>query len=84
MTCKRRLDGGCLEVGLTARGGVIEDIRFRGDFMAMEECVAVADALRDVKFLRRDVEAILNRFDLHTMFGSISGDDILDTIFYDG
>jgi len=52
--------------------------------MAMEECVAVADALRDVKFLRRDGEAILNRFDLRTMFGSISGDDILDTIFCDG
>jgi hypothetical protein len=39
--------------------------------MAMEECCAVADSLRGVKFLRRDVKAVLDRFDLRTMFGTI-------------
>lgn len=83
VTCKRRLEGGSLEVGLVVEGGVIGDARFRGDFMAMEDCGAVAEALHDVKFLRSDVTAVLDRFDLRTMFGSITKADILETIFCD-
>ena len=83
MTNKRRLDGGTLEVGLTVGSGVIENIRFRGDFMALEECHAVCEALHGIKFLRRDVKIILDRFDLRTMFGAITTTDILDTIFCD-
>jgi len=81
MTCRCRLDGGNLEAGLMVEGGVIGEVRFRGDFMAMEECRTVTDALRGVRFLPRDVKTVLDRFDLRTMFGSITETDILDTLF---
>lgn len=83
VTCKRRLDGGTLEVGLQAEGGIITGARFRGDFMALESCAPVAEALENVRFLRDDVAAVLDTFDLRPMFGGITEADILDTLFGD-
>jgi lipoate-protein ligase A len=83
VTSKRRLDGGTLEIGLQAENGVITCARFRGDFMALESCTPVAEALENVRFRRDDVKAVLDTFDLRPMFGGITETDILDTLFGD-
>ncbi|HBD86845.1 MAG TPA: lipoate--protein ligase [Clostridiales bacterium] len=79
--CKRRLEGGALEVGLQAASGIIEYVRFRGDFMAVEDCSPVAEALQNVRFARNDVMAVLDGFNLTPMFGAVTAPDIADTIF---
>ena len=78
---KLRFPGGTLEVWLTIAGGVIADVKFLGDFMAVLPNTAAADALKGVKYRREDVERTLSGLPLMPMFGGISLEDILDVMF---
>jgi len=78
---KKRFAGGTLQVCLNVREGRIAEAAFRGDFMALEPCAPVGDALRGVRFDREDVAAVLGGFDLRHFFGSISREEVLETIF---
>lgn len=78
---RRRWPGGTLEVCLDVRAGYIRQAGFLGDFMACVSCAGAADALRDVRFQRDAVCSALAGLDLQLMFGSVTLEQILDTIF---
>jgi len=84
LTNKRRFNGGTLEVGVHVEGGKITDIAFYGDFMAMDSLLPLTEELKGCPFRREDAAKVLNRFSLKEMFGSITAEEILDTLFYAG
>ena len=84
LTNKRRFSGGGLEVGLHVEKGLITNIAFYGDFLAVSPLEPLTEALRGCPLRREDVQAVLDRFPLQAMFGSITAQEILNTVFYAG
>ena len=79
---KRRWDGGTLEPCVEVDQGIIRQIVFYGDFLAVSPMDEVTGALMGTPFRREDVGAVLDRFPLRDYFGTITRDQVLDTIFY--
>jgi len=82
MTNKRKWDGGILEPCVDVEKGVIKNIVFYGDFLAVCAMDEISQALRGCAFRRENVAAVLERFALDSYFGGIREDEILDTLFY--
>ena len=72
--------GGTLEVRMNVHRGLICDIAFFGDFMA----VAPLDALtKSLKGVRREADALselFSRFDIPSLFGGITANEVLALI----
>ena len=81
MTGKRYWDGGCLEVGVSVAHGVITDVRFHGDFLAVCSMEPLVEALRGVPFRREDVHRVLDSQPMSELFGGITEVQVLDTMF---
>ena len=81
MTGKRYWDGGCLEVGVSVAHGVITDVRFHGDFLAVRSVEPLVEALRGVPFRREDVRRVLDSQPMSELFGGITEEQVLDTMF---
>ena len=81
---KRRFDGGSLEAGVHVEKGVITNIGFFGDFLAVSPLDPLVQALEGCPFRREDVSAVLDRFPLGELFGGITRQEILDTLFHAG
>ena len=79
---KRRWDGGTLEPCVEVAQGTIRQIVFYGDFLAISPLDEVTGALVGTPFRREDVAAVLDRFPLSEYFGTITRDQVLDTLFY--
>ena len=82
MTNKRHWPGGGLEVRADVAGGVITEIVFYGDFLAVQGMEEVTETLRGCPFRAEDFGAVLDRFDLPKFFGAISKEEILETVFH--
>lgn len=76
-----RFDGGTLCTELHIESGRIADAVFHGDFMAVTGCETAERALLGVAFERVAVDAALSSLELAPMFGGITKDDILQTMF---
>lgn len=81
---KNRFEGGGLEVRIAVEKGHIADIVFYGDFLAISPLGELTAALKDCLFRREDVAEVLDRFPMGELFGGITRDEVLDTIFYAG
>ena len=81
MTGKRYWVGGCLEVGVSVAHGVITDVRFHGDFLAVCSMEPLVEALRGVPFRREDVRRVLDSQPMSELFGGITEEQVLDTMF---
>ena len=79
---KRRFNGGGLEVRAAVEKGRITDIVFYGDFLSVTPLGELTEALRGCTFRREDAAAVLDRFPLRELFGTITRDEVLDTMFY--
>lgn len=82
MTNKRYWPGGCLEVRADVDKGVVTEIVFYGDFLAVQSMEHVTEALRGCPFRAEEFGAVLDRFDLTRFFGAITRDEILETVFH--
>lgn len=81
---KKRFKGGSLEVGLHAEKDFIKEICFYGDFLAVAPLEPLCEALKETRFVRADVEKKLDQFPLWEMFGGITKDEVLETMFKAG
>ena len=84
LTNKCRFAAGSLEVGFRVETGLIENAVFYGDFLAVTSLQPLTDALVGCPFREEEVALILDRFPLGEMFGGISKEEILSTIFHAG
>ena len=78
---KQRYEAGGVEFQAEVAGGVIREITFYGDFLAVCPLTPLTEALSGCAFRREDVAAVLDRFDLRSMFGGITRDELLDLMF---
>ena len=77
---RRRWEGGSLEVRLSAHDGCIRQIAFYGDYMAADSSEDLIRALSGVRLEAEALGAVLDRYDLRSLFGGISREEVLDTI----
>lgn len=82
MENKRYWDGGTLEVRASVENGRFTRISFWGDFMSRCPMDELTEALRGCLFRKAEVTAVLDRYPLTNYFGTITKDDILNTIFH--
>lgn len=78
---RNHFDGGILEVGLHAEGGLISEIRFFGDFLALSPAEPLENALKGCPLREEDVASVMGNFDLEKIFGGITREEVLNTIF---
>jgi lipoate-protein ligase A len=81
---RRRFEGGTLEVSLHVEGGHITDIAFFGDFLSRSPLEELEQALKGCAFRREDVQIVLERFPMRELFGTITQQEVLDTVFFAG
>ena len=77
---RRRWEGGSLEVRLSAHDGRIRQIAFYGDYMAADSSEDLIRALSGVRLEAEALGAVLDRYDLRSLFGGISREEVVDTI----
>lgn len=82
MTNRRRFPGGGLEVRAAVKAGRITDIVFYGDFLAVAPLDGLTAALEGCAFRRQAVAEVLDTFPIGELFGAITRDEILETMFY--
>ena len=82
MVNKRRWDGGSLEARVSVKEGRITGAAFRGDFLSRCSLEPLEKELEGVLFRREDIAAVLERYPLRDCFGAITGEEILETMFY--
>ena len=82
MTNKRRFEGGGLEAQLSVKEGRIAAIRFYGDFLSVSPLEELTSALEGCAFRRAAAADVLARFPVKDLFGSITAEEVLDTMFY--
>ena len=78
---KKLCPGGILKTGVTVdRGGVISAVSFRGDFMSRREVAGIEQALSGCRYEREAIRQRLEGFTLEEYFGTITQDEILDSL----
>ena len=82
LTNRRRFAGGGLEVRVQVKEGRIRDIVFYGDFLSLSPLDGLTAALEGCAFRREAVGEVLDRFPLGELFGTITRDEVLETMFY--
>ena len=81
-TNKRRFEGGSLEVGAQVENGYIMQMGFYGDFLSVSPLEPLTNALQGCAFRKEDIAAVLGQFQTRELFGSITSEEVLETIFY--
>lgn len=74
-------DGGKLEVRATIRREKIADIRFFGDFLSVVPLTPLTEALVGCPYRREAVRTVLERHPLRELFGGITAEEVLATVF---
>lgn len=77
---KKWLDGGTVEVHLSAEHGCITDIKFYGDFLSRKNLNEIIAALIGKPLRRNEMEDALSQFTIEDYFGPISESEIVDLI----
>lgn len=78
---RRRWPGGILEPQFEVEDGKIRSAAFYGDFLSRTPLSQLTEALNGCQFRREAVAAVLERFDLTELFGTVTREEILDTLF---
>ena len=78
---KKRFTGGSLEVYAAVHEGTIQKITFFGDFLSRSDLTPITDRLIGCEYSREAVFLALYESELENYFGTISLEEILDTMF---
>lgn len=82
LTNRRRFEGGGLEVRVQVKEGRITGVVFYGDFLSVSPLDGLTAALEGCAFRREAVAKVLDRFPVEELFGAITREEILETMFY--
>lgn len=82
MTNRRKWDGGILEPRIAVEEGHITQAAFFGDFLSLTSLEPLTEALKGCLFRQEEMGQVLSRFPLEQYFGSITREEILETIFH--
>ncbi len=79
---KNKFDGGIIETIIDVENGAVKDIVFFGDFLSLRALDEIKHAVINTPFDKTEIESVLSRFKLEEYFGTITKQEILQTIFY--
>ena len=79
---KQRWGGGTLEVHMDCSHDRISEIRFFGDFLSLRPLSEIEGALAGCRVARDDLNEVLAGYELPEYFGSITRDEVIETILY--
>lgn len=77
----KRFTNGKLEVLLNVNGGLINECKIYGDFLALCSVDELEEKLRGIRYEKSAVECTLNSVNLTQYFGNITLDEILECFF---
>lgn len=78
---KKAFPGGILETGISVdRGGLISAVSFRGDFLSRREVGEIEAALTGCRYEKEEIRKVLEAFPLSEYFGSITLDEVLESL----
>ena len=83
-SARRRFPGGTVEACLDVEQGRIKDAKFYGDFLSLRPLDEPEQALLGAKLSREDLTRALGAFDLREYFGTITLEEVIETILYAG
>lgn len=78
----KRFKGGQVEVLMEVEEGIIQSVRFMGDYLGLRDVSEVEDKLIGTKFKQDEVTKVLRDFNLKLYFGGITEEEILSVIFH--
>jgi len=78
---EKRFPGGKIEFAAEVKEGVIESIRFFGDYLGIRPVDEVEESLSGQKFEIDSVRTTLEQFSLGEYFGKITLDELLEVMF---
>jgi len=77
---EKRFDGGCLEAYVDVKDGIIQNVKFYGDFFARSDVGVVESALVGKKHKREEALKVLERFNLNEYFLNITAAEVAETV----
>lgn len=78
----KRFTGGRIDVLMDVKEGIIQSIRFMGDYLGLRDVVEIENKLVGIRFKEDEVRRVLSEFNLKLYFGSITLDEIIGVIFH--
>jgi lipoate---protein ligase len=77
----KRIKGVNLEIKANVEHGHIQTISFIKDNTGLKDVSDIEERLKNIRFVRSDIDHILNDYDLHETFGEVTKDDLLSLMF---
>lgn len=77
---KRRFSGGTLDVRLTVKQGMIAQIKFYGDFLAVSPVHILEEALLGCEYRRKAIQQTLSGLPVEACLGGITAEECMQTI----
>lgn len=78
---KKCIKNGYLGLKADVEHGYIQKISFENEYTDLKDISDIEERLKNIRFVRSDIEHILNDYDLHETFGEITKDDLLSLMF---
>jgi len=76
-----RTEGGTLEVSMFVENGIIQRLRFYGDFFTHRDISEIEEAFVSIQHREDKVKQVLSHFNLDDFFFNINQNDILSAMF---
>ncbi|MCX8054531.1 MAG: lipoate--protein ligase [Ignavibacteria bacterium] len=76
-----RTEGGTLEVSMFVENGIIQRLRFYGDFFTHRDISEIEEAFVSIQHREDQVKQVLSHFNLDDFFFNINQNDILSAMF---
>ncbi len=76
----RRLASGKVEALILVKDGIIENLKFYGDFFGVKDVAELAEKLNGVKYDKSSIKVVLEKEDITSYFMGISMDELLDIL----
>jgi lipoate-protein ligase A len=73
----KRFPGGGVSVFVNVKGGIIEDVKIAGDFLALRPVAAIEEKFIGVPFNAKALAGAVSESDLHRTLGSITKEELL-------
>ncbi len=80
VTNKRKWNGGILEIGMNVEGGIINDIKFYGDFLSVTALDEIEEIFKGCRLKENEILEKLKKIELNRYFGTITAAEIAETM----
>ena len=76
----RRLPSGKVEANINVIKGVIENVKFYGDFFGVRDVQELSDLLKGVTYDRRSIEAVIKQIHVDDYFMNVTNEEAIDIL----